>query len=75
MEQNLLNNKDLAVNLCKSIELVYSAIGEINSVKVDDYEKLSEHFEVIGEFFKIKDRLGILLICYFINKRLVNGKS
>ena len=44
MEQNLLNNKDLAVNLCKSIELVYSAIGEINSVKVDDYEKLSEHF-------------------------------
>ena len=75
MEQNLLNNTDLAVNLCKSIELVYSAIGEINSVKVDDYEKLSEHFEVIGEFFKIKDRLGILLICYFINKRLVNGKS
>ena len=75
MEQNLLNNKDLAVNLCKSIELVYCAIGEINSVKVDDYEKLSEHFEVIGEFFKIKDRLGILLICYFINKRLVNGKS
>ena len=75
MEQNLLNNKDLAVNLCKSIELVYSAIGEINSVKVDDYEKLSEHFEVIGDFFKIKDRLGILLICYFINKRLVNGKS
>jgi len=75
MEQNLLNNKDLAVNLCKSIELVYSAIGEINSVKVDDYEKFSEHFKVIGDFFKIKDRLGILLICYFINKRLVNGKS
>jgi hypothetical protein len=75
MEQNLLNNKDLAVNLCKSIELVYSAIGEINSVKVDDYEKFSKHFEVIGDFFKIKDRLGILLICYFINKRLVNGKS
>ena len=67
MEQNLLNNKDLAVNLCKSIELVYSAIGEINSVKVDDYEKFSEHFKVIGDFFKIKDRLGILLICYFIN--------
>jgi len=75
MGQNLLNNKDLAVNLCKSIELVYSAIGEINSVKVDDYEKFSEHFKVIGDFFKIKDRLGILLICYFINKRLVNGKS
>jgi hypothetical protein len=75
MEQNLLNNKDLAINLCKSIELVYSAIGEINSVKVDDYEKFSKHFEVIGDFFKIKDRLGILLICYFINKRLVNGKS
>ena len=75
MEQNLLNNKDLAVNLCKSIELVYSAIGEINSVKVDDYEKFNKHFEVIGDFFKIKDRLGILLICYFINKRLVNGKS
>ena len=75
MEQNLLNNKDLAVNLCKSIELVYSAIGEINSVKMDDYEKFSEHFKVIGDFFKIKDRLGILLICYFINKRLVNGKS
>ncbi len=75
MEQNLLNNKDLAVNLCKSIELVYSAISEINSVKVDDYEKFSEHFKVIGDFFKIKDRLGILLICYFINKRLVNGKS
>jgi SpoVK/Ycf46/Vps4 family AAA+-type ATPase len=75
MEQNLLNNKDLAVNLCKSIELVYSAIGEINSVKVDDYEKFNKHFEVIGNFFKIKDRLGILLICYFINKRLVNGKS
>lgn len=75
MEQNLLNNKDLAVNLCKSIELVYSAIGEINSVKMDEYEKLNEHFEVIGDFFKIKDRLGMLLICYFINKRLVNGKS
>jgi hypothetical protein len=42
---------------------------------VDDYEKFSEQFKVIGDFFKIKDRLGILLICYFINKRLVNGKS
>lgn len=75
MVKNNQMNKDLAVNLCKSIELVYSAIGETNSVKEDDYEKVREHFEVIGEFFKIKDKLGMLLICYFINKRLVNGKS
>lgn len=75
MVKNNQLNKDLAVNLCKSIELVYSAIGETNSVKEDDYEKVREHFEVIGEFFKIKDKLGMLLICYFINKRLVNGKS
>ncbi len=75
MVKNNQMNKDLAVNLCKSIELVYCAIGETNSVKEDDYEKVREHFEVIGEFFKIKDKLGMLLICYFINKRLVNGKS
>ena len=52
MEQNLLNNKDLAVNLCKSIELVYSAIGEINSVKVDDYEKFSEQFRTIRKILE-----------------------
>ena len=74
MEQNLLINKDLAVKLCNSIELVYNSASELKSVKEDDYEAIMEHFEIIGDFFKIKNKLGILLLCYFINRRLVKGK-
>ena len=75
MEQNLLINKDLAVKLCNSIELVYNSASEIKSVKQDDYEAIIEHFDIIGDFFKIKDRLGVLILCYLINRRLVKGKS
>ena len=75
MEQNLLINKDLAVKLCNSIELVYNSASEIKSVKEDDYDTIIEHFEIIGDFFKIKDRLGVLILCYLINRRLVKGKS
>ena len=64
MEQNLLINKDMAVKLCNSIELVYNSASEIKSVKEDDYEAIIEHFEIIGDFFKIKDRLGVLILCY-----------
>ena len=51
MEQNLLINKDLAIKLCNSIELVYNSASEIKSVKEDDYEAIIEHFEIIGDFF------------------------
>ena len=74
MEENLLVNKDLAVRLCNSIELVYNSASELKSVKEEDYEPILEHFEIIGDFFKIKNKLGILLLCYFINRRLVKGK-
>ena len=75
MEQNLLINKDMAVKLCNSIELVYNSASEIKSVKEDDYEAIIEHFEIIGDFFKINDKLGVLILCYLINRRLVKGKS
>jgi hypothetical protein len=75
MEENLLINKDLAVKLCNSIELVYNSASEIKSVKEDDYEAIIEHFEIIGDFFKINDKLGVLILCYLINRRLVKGKS
>jgi SpoVK/Ycf46/Vps4 family AAA+-type ATPase len=74
MEQNPLINKDLAVKLCNSIELVYNSASELKSVKEEDYESIMDHFEIIGDFFKIKNKLGILLLCYFINRRLVKGK-
>lgn len=73
MDQNNLINKDLAVKLCNSIELVYNSASQIKSVKEKDYEALIEHFDLIGDFFKIKDKLGILLLCYFVNRRLANG--
>jgi len=75
MQENLLINKDMAVKLCKSIELVYNSASEIKSVKEDDYEAIIEHFEIIGDFFKINDKLGVLILCYLINRRLVKGKS
>jgi SpoVK/Ycf46/Vps4 family AAA+-type ATPase len=75
MDQSNLINKDLAVKLCNSIELVYNSSSEIKSVKEQDYEPLMEHFDIIGNFFKIKDRLGVLILCYLINRRLVKGKS
>ena len=74
MEQNNQINKDLAVKLCNSIELVYNLASELKSVKIGAYEKAMEHFEIIGDFFKVKDKLGVLLLCYFINRRLVKGK-
>ena len=75
MDQSNHINKDLAVKLCNSIELVYNSASEIKSVKEQDYESLMEHFDIIGDFFKIKDRLGVLILCYLINRRLVKGKS
>ena len=75
MQENLLINKDMAVKLCNSIELVYNSASEIKSVKEDDYEAIIEHFEIIGDFFKINDKLGVLILCYLINRRLVKGKS
>jgi len=75
MEENLLINKDLAIKLCNSIELVYNSASELKSVKEDDYESIMEHFQIIGDFFKINNRLGVLILCYLINRRLVKGKS
>ena len=74
MEQNLLINKDVAVKLCNSIELVYNSASELKSIKEEDYESISEHLDAIANFFKIKDKLGVLLLSYFINRRLVKGK-
>ena len=74
MEQNNQINKDLAVKLCNSIELVYNTSAELKSVKIEDYEPIMEHFDTVGDFFKISDKVGILLLCYFINRRLVKGK-
>jgi len=75
MEENLLINKDLAIKLCNSIELVYNSASELKSIKEDDYESIMEHFQIIGDFFKINNRLGVLILCYLINRRLVKGKS
>ena len=75
MQQNDIINKDLAVKLCNSIELVYNTAAELKSVKMGDYEPIMEHFEIVGEFFKVSDKLGVLLLCYFVNKRLVKGKA
>ena len=74
MEQNLLINKDIAVKLCNSIELVYNSASELKSIKEEDYEAISEHLDEIANFFKIKEKLGVLLLSYFINRRLVKGK-
>lgn len=74
MEQNLLINKDVAVKLCNSIELVYNSASELKSIKEEDYDSISEHLDAIANFFKIKDKLGVLLMSYFINRRLVKGK-
>jgi hypothetical protein len=74
MEQNNQINKDLAVKLCNSIELVYNLASDLKSVKIEAYEEVWEHFEIISDFFKVKDKLGVLLLCYFINRRLVKGK-
>ena len=74
MEQNLPINKDIAVKLCNSIELVYNSASELKSIKEEDYENISEHLDLIANFFKIKDKLGVLLLSYFINRRLVKGK-
>jgi hypothetical protein len=75
MQQNDIINKDLAVKLCNSIELVYNTAAELKSVKMADYEPIMEHFEIVGEFFKVNDKLGVLLLCYFVNRRLVKGKA
>ena len=75
MDQNSQINKELAVKLCNSIELVFNMSIELKSVEIDRYNNLLEHFEFISDFFKVKDRLGVLLLCYFINRRLVKGKS
>lgn len=74
MEQNLLINKDLAVKLCNAIELVYNSASDKKSIKEEDYESINEHIEVVAQFFKIKEKLGVLLLSYFINRRLVKGK-
>jgi hypothetical protein len=74
MEQNLLINKDLAVKLCNSIELVFNTASELKSIKEEDYEGINEHLDVIANFFKIKEKLGVLLLSYFINRRLVKGR-
>ena len=74
MDQNLLINKDIAVKLCNSIELVYNSASELKSIKEEDYEAISEHLDEIANFFKIKEKLGVLLLSYFINRRLVKGK-
>ncbi len=75
MQQNDIINKDLAVKLCNSIELVYNTAAELKSVKMGDYEPIMEHFEIVGEFFKVSDKLGVLLLCYLVNRRLVKGKA
>ena len=75
MDQNSQINKELAVKLCNSIELVFNMSIELKSVEIDKYNNLLEHFEFISDFFKVKDQLGVLLLCYFINRRLVKGKS
>lgn len=75
MDQNSQINKELAVKLCNSIELIFNLSSQLKTVDLIKYEKLNDHFDFVGDFFKIKDRLGVLLLCYFINRRLVKGKS
>lgn len=75
MDQNSQINKELAVKLCNSIELIFNLSSQLKTVDLDKYEKLNDHFEFVADFFKFKDRLGVLLLCYFINRRLVKGKS
>lgn len=75
MDQNSQINKELAVKLCNSIELIFNMSSQLKTVDLDKYEKLNDHFEFVADFFKFKDRLGVLLLCYFINRRLVKGKS
>ena len=75
MDQNNQINKELAVKLCNSIELIFNMSSQLKSVQIEKYEKLNEHFDFVADFFKIKERLGILILCYFINRRLVRGKS
>jgi hypothetical protein len=75
MDQSNQINKELAVKLCNSIELVFNLSSQLKTVKIDRYEQVECHFDFIADFFKIKDKLGVLLLCYFINRRLVKGKS
>lgn len=75
MDQNSQINKELAVKLCNSIELIFNLSSQLKTVDLEKYEKLNDHFEFVADFFKFKDRLGVLLLCYFINRRLVKGKS
>ena len=74
MDQNQIN-KELAVKLCNSIELIFNMSNQLRTVKIERYENVECHFDFISDFFKIKDKLGVLLLCYFINRRLVKGKS
>ena len=75
MDQSNQINKELAVKLCNSIELVFNLSSQLKTVKIERYEQVECHFDFIADFFKIKDKLGVLLLCYFINRRLVKGKS
>ncbi len=75
MDQSNQINKELAVKLCNSIELVFNLSSKLKTVKIERYEQVECHFDFIADFFKIKDKLGVLLLCYFINRRLVKGKS
>jgi hypothetical protein len=75
MDQSNQINKELAVKLCNSIELVFNLSSQLKTVKIERYEQVECHFNFIADFFKIKDKLGVLLLCYFINRRLVKGKS
>lgn len=74
MDHNQIN-KELAVKLCNSIELIFNMSNQLRTVKIERYENVECHFDFISDFFKIKDKLGVLLLCYFINRRLVKGKS
>ena len=52
MDQNSQINKELAVKLCNSIELVFNMSIELKSVEIDKYNSLLDHFEFISDFFK-----------------------
>lgn len=75
MDQNSQINKENALKLCNSIDLIFNLSCQLKTVQIEKYEKLDEHFVFITEFFKLKDKLGVLILCYFINRRLVRGKS
>ena len=75
MDQNSQINKENALKLCNSIDLIFNLSCQLKTVQIEKYEKLNEHFVFVTEFFKLKDKLGVLILCYFINRRLVRGKS